>query len=638
MKISCAWLQTYFGDELPSADKLAELLTFHSFEVEGVMRVGDDWLIDLDILPNRSSDCLSHRGVARELATLLERPMRREPLREPVPSIPTGAHLTVAVDDHMQCSRYMGAIIRGVTVGESPAWLRQALETVGLRSINNVVDITNYVMLDIGQPLHVFDLAKLGRARDGTAALRVRAARQGERITVLTGETYELSEEHLLITDGVRNSPLALAGIKGAMQAQISTDTVDLVLEAAHFNYKTIRSTSRTLKLSTDASLRFQNNPAVELPAFAVRDAVRLIADIAGGTLVEVADAYQPRGERTPIDVTLSRINTVLGTTLSIEDVERILVRFEWEFSRDREEFAVTPPWERSDISIPEDIVEEVGRIYGLRTLQASLPKVPAEPPRVAKSHYYTDLIRNVCAELGYSEVLTYMLRDRGEVELANPLASDKAFVRMNLRDGLDEALTLNVPNAPLLGLDDVRLFEIGTRCTTRGEELSLALGVRAVRGKQAVLNTALMRDIAEIEARLGASLGLMVHDGMAEGSLLPALAQLERPKAYHEPLPWNSDMRFTAWSPYPYVLRDIAVWVPANATADEVLSVVQGQAGVLLVRHDQFDEYIKDDRVSYAWHLVFQADDHTLTDEEVTARMDAIARAIQTHKGWQVR
>ncbi len=638
MKVSRAWLQTYFDDELPDAEQLSDVFTFHSFEVEGVERVGDDWVIDLDILPNRSSDCLSHRGVARELATLLQHPMKREPLRDSVPNFPEAKHLKVVIDDHRQCRRYMGALVRGVTVQDSPTWLKDALERIGQRPINNIVDATNYVMFDIGQPLHVFDRAKLHQDNDGTMTIGVRSARKGEEITVLTGETYEVTEDDLLITDAVANKPLAIAGIKGGSRAEISADTVDIVLEAAHFNFAQVRTSSRRLKLATDASLRFQNDPAPELPAFAMRDVLNLITEVAGGTPIEVYDAYSPKGERTPVDVTLHDINRLLGTSLTIDEVERILVRFEWEFSRDREEFAITPPWERSDLAIREDIIEEIGRVYGLRELRATLPNVPSSPPTVTKSQYYTDLLRAVCTSLGYTEVLTYTLHERGEVELANPLASDKAFLRMNLRDGVAKALIDNVPHAPLLGLDDIKVFEIGTRFTREGEELAFAIGVQSVNTKVSKLLAALQKDIAVIEAELGVKLNLNVVDGIAETALDTALATVARPKAYRDALPWNTKTRFRSWSAYPYVLRDIAVWVPDNVPLEEVLKIVLEQGDGLLVQHKLFDTFQNDKRTSYAWHLVFQSMDHTLTDEEVNVVMEKLTSTLNTKKEWEVR
>lgn len=637
MKVSHAWLQTFFDDPIPAAKECADLFTFHSFEVEGVESTNTDSVLDIDVLPNRSSDCLSHRGIARELSTILDRPMKRDPLADPLPSVEAPERFTVSVDDPALCPRYIGAVLRGVTVRESPAWLKTALERVGQRSINNIVDATNYVMLELGQPLHAFDRAKLADNDEG-ASVRVRMAVDGEAIPLLGGEERTLTGAMLLIVDGVSDAPLAVAGVKGGTVAEITNDTRDIVLESANFNPISVRRTAQALKLSTDASVRFQNEPAPELAAFAMRDVITLIRKVAGGELAGVYDTNPVAHERTPVIVPLTRINGLLGTSLSVHDVESILVRFGWEFSCNRDTFVITPPWERTDLSIPAAVIEEIGRIYGLRTITAQAPQTLARPAALSRSHYYGDRIRTFLTGMGYSEVLTYVLQPHGVVELANPLATDKAFMRATLRDGVEQALAYNATNAPLLGLDDVRIFELGTRFTKHGEELALAVGVKGVTTKQSALEQVLRGDIARLEEDLGVSCEGSAERGIYEMSLTQMLAELPTPHTYAEALPWNNSVRFAPWSQYPFVLRDIAVWVPAGVPAEEVLAVLLATAPDLLVRHDQFDTFEKNGRVSYAWHLVYQAYDRTLTDSEVSAIMENITTAITRRSGWEVR
>jgi phenylalanyl-tRNA synthetase beta chain len=638
MKVSRAWLQTYFEDELPSADELAETFTFHAFEVEGVEQVDDDWVIDVDVLPNRSSDALSHRGVARDLATLLSRPLKKDPLREPLPAWEEAPNLEIAVADAALCPRYMGAVMRGVTVRPSPDWLKEALETLGQRSINNIVDATNYVMLNTGQPLHAFDLSKLEHDDDGMRRIGVRLARDGEEIRTLTGDDYTLKATHQVITDANADEPIAIAGVKGGARAEITTDTVDLVLEAANFHYVNVRMTSQDLKLSTDASQRFQNDPSVRLPAFAMRDLIELISELSGGTLAGVTDVYDRDIEYAPIDVTQTEINNMLGTDLSIDDIERILVRLEWEFSLDGEEFAVTGPWERTDINIKEDVIEEIGRIYGYRDLVGILPPHAEKPAAINKNQYYTDAIRQALVSAGYSEVLTYTLTDSGVVELQNPFASDKSFMRQSLTEGMQGALELNTKNAPLLGLSAVKIFEIGTIFAKKGEQLSLCVGNRALTGKQSKADEALLDDVRKALTKIGVKGEVKVEDGITEVVLDNHIDLLPTPEKYGKPLPWNQEARYTRWSPYPFVLRDIAVWVPKDIAADTVLCTIREQASNLLVRADQFDTYEKDDRVSYAWHLVFQSYEQTLTDLDVNEVMKKVTKALEKTKDWEVR
>lgn len=638
MKVSRNWLQTFFADELPSADELAELLTFHAFEIEGVEQVGDDWVIDVDVLPNRSSDCLSHRGIARELSTLLSVPLERDPLRDVIPAFDDTDQLGVDIADKALCPRYMGVMMRGVEVGPSPEWLKVRLEVIGQKSINNIVDATNYVMFELGQPLHAFDLAKLGQ-KSGVRSIFVRAAEDGEMITVLSGETRTLSSEDHVIADGVSGAPLALAGVKGGNEAEVTADTTDILLEAASFDYLMVRKMARRHKLSTDASLRFQNEPARQLPAFAMRDLVTLIKDVAGGQYVGGRDVYAGAAEHTPVDVTLGQINSVLGVSLSVDEVEQILVRFEWEFSRDGEEFAITSPWERTDLHEPVEFIEEIGRVWGYRNITSVLPKKPEYAPSVSKQQYYTDKIRRVLAEREYDEVLTYTLSDHGEVELANALASDKGFMRMDLREGLLEALELNTHTAPFLGLDTLKLFEIGTVFRAHGEVLHLALGSKAVSGKQSKADKGLMADLATLAEALGMEITEeAVQDGVVELSVDALLVDLPEPDGYVASSAWNPHVRYKPWSSYPCVYRDIAVWVPAETPSEEVLAVIIEVAPDTLVKHYQFDSFEKDGRVSYAWHLVFQSTERTLTNEEIEPVMTAVTEALNSREGWEVR
>ncbi len=638
MRVSLSWLQTYFDETLPSAHELADLLTFHSFEIEGVQQVEDDWVIDVDVLPNRSADCLSHRGIARELSVLLARPLKRDPLRDVIPAFPSTEHFHVAVDDDKLCPRYMGAVVRGVTVGPSPLWLRKRLETLGHRSINNVVDATNYIMLETGQPLHAFDRAKLATDEDGSQGIRIRLAEEGEQITVLTGETYTLAAHHMVIADGVSGAALALAGIKGGKEAEIDEGTTDIVLEAAHFFYRSVRKASRELRLATEASLRFQNEPARELPAFAMRDLITLVADIARGELVGVEDCYVARGEREPIDVTLTEINTMLGSQLTYDDVERILIRFEWEFSRAHDEFAVTPSWERKDLSSKVDVIEEVGRVYGYVNLSSKLPEIPKETPAINVREYYIMRMREALAESGYSEIYTYTLTDHGEVELLNPLTSDKSCMRMDLREGMLTALANNAHHAQYLGLATIKLFEVGTVFRTHGEVTHVAVGVHAVSGKQGKAEQMLLDDLATLADSFGMRLtNERLQDGVLEFSLDALLPALPKPGGYESDEAWDPSKRYAPWSPYPCVYRDIAVWVPNTVPSEEVLAVIVETSPETLVKHYQFDTFEKEGRISYAWHLVFQSKEKTLTDTEIAEVLKRITTAFEG-LGWCVR
>ncbi len=634
MKVSKSWLQTYFDTPLPATDELVRRITFGIFEVEGVEQVGADDVLDVKVLPDRSSYALSHRGIAKEISALLGVPLKKDPLHESLPSWDLSKLLTVEVGKPDLCPRYMGAVMRGVTVGPSPEWLKRSLETLGQRSINNIVDATNYVMLNVGQPLHAFDLDKLAKDKE-TARIHVRRAQDGEKITVLSGETCELSTENLLIADGESGVPLAIAGIKGGKVAEIDVSTKDIVLEAANFNYVSVRKTSRKLKLTTDASVRFQNEPSPELVAYAMRDVMVLIQEIAGGTFEGVVDVYQKPFTPHHVSVTLDEINAVLGAAITEKEIDEIVMRLGFEVEKAGQTYTVTSPFERTDLNIQEDLIEEVGRVYGYENIKAVLPSAPKDKPVVNKQFYYSEKIRQTLVELGFSEVYTYTLRDKGEVELENPLAKDKAFMRACLSDGIRQSLELNAHNAPLLALDTVKIFEIGTVFTKDGEHMSLALGVKNVRVKKPKAEEILAQALEMLRQEIPDIQG-DDKDGVVEMNVDQALQGLPVPDTY-DTGEQKSLARYEPFSSYPFVLRDIALWVPEVVTENKILELIKKEASDLLVRADLFDTFKKDGRVSYAFHLVFQSKEKTLTDGEVGDIMNRIVASMQK-EDWEVR
>lgn len=632
MKVSYNWLQEYFSDPLPSAEELAELLTFHAFEIEEVKEQGGDTIIDVDVLANRSSDCLSHRGIAREIATLLNRPLKDDPLLPPAPNVAEekpSRKFKILIADADRCPRYACAVLRGLSIGPSPEWLRERLESMGQKSINNVVDATNYVMFNLGEPLHAFDREKM-TVQDGMYAIRIRTARKDETIQILGGEERTLTEEDLLIVDGHSDKPLGIAGVKGGTCAEIDEDTTDIILEAAHFNYVSVRKTATRQKLWTDASVRFQNEPSPGLVPYALKAAAELIQQIAGGDIEGYADQYPKPRKIKPVSVSRAVINGILGTTLSESEIKSILDRLGFHHTEEKGAFTVTPPFERLDINIPEDVIEEIGRVYGYRNLKsAELPTVERKP-RVNKSMYYAGQVRKRLAERGFSEVYTYTLQNEGDVQIANPLAEDKGCVRRDLRKGLEQSIKLNLQYVDLLGLDAIRIFEIGTVFTNDGERISLAIASVDRKGNP---------DPAELGAVLE-EIGIQGEEkeGIVEVDFSAVVAQLPEPAEYESYAPAGADVRYRPISSYPFVLRDIAVWVPKHITKEDVASVITQSGGELLKNSAHFDTFSKDRWVSYAFRLAFQSNDTTLSDADVNEVMKGITDAVNEREGWQVR
>ncbi len=637
MKISYNTLnKIYFAGTLPVPETIADALTFHAWEIEEITKVGEDTVLDVKVLPDKSAWALSHRGIAKDLSVILNLPLAKDPLSVRAELTPVTPEIAVTIDSEV-CDRYTVALIRGVKIGPSPAWLSKFLVAIGQRSINNVVDITNYVMFMTGQPLHAFDAGKMG-AVSGVYSVTVRNATEGEKMTTLTGEEHVLTAADTLIVDGSNNTPIGIAGIKGGKHAEVDMDTVDILLESAHFKAVPIRKSAQRLKLRTDASQRFENGVVKEFAGIGQREAVALIQEIAGGTLLGFVDVGSAPESATQVHVSLKKINAVLGLTLTQGDVEAILARFGYSYTVMDELFLVHPPFERRDLVIAEDIIEEIGRIHGYENV-ASVPieKIPLR--EINKRFFYSEQIRDILFSLGYSEVSTSSFRDVDEVALTNALASDKGCLRSALYKNLNEALQKNAGNVELVGTDKVRIFEIGTVFTKDGEKLNLAIGVSSKAGATAKDFKEVKNIVTELEKALGIlAIAHTNHEkeGVIEISLDDSIDALPAPTAYtkYEKSP---EVTYKPFSNYPHVVRDIAFWTPSHTTKEEALHVVEVSAGALAIRTDCFDRFEKEGRVSYGFRIVFQSHEKTLTAEEVDAVMQTISSAI-SECGWEVR
>lgn len=640
MKTSRAWLQSYFEQELPETEKLRDALTFSVAEVEDAVPGNDD-LIDVNVLPDRASYLLSHRGVASELSASLGLPLSHDPLREELPVYPETDRLSITLDEGEKCARYIGALVRGVTVGPSPAWLKEALEAVGQRSINNVVDATNYVMLNIGQPLHAFDAGKL-TAREGAYAIDVRGAAESEKITTLTGEEYRLPAGTLLITDAnADGAPIGIAGVKGGQAASIDETTTDIILESANFDGTQVRKTAQALKLFTDASSRFQNKPSPALAAYGMRDIIALVEKVAGGELLGVVDAYPKAPEPQTVSVSLERINEVLGSFFTPYDVRTALASLEFSYTEVDSGFVVLVPFERNDLVIPEDLVEEIGRVIGYERIESQELPLRSGVPDQARFRGI-ERVKDFLIERGFTEVSTPSFAPEGEIELANPLQSDRPFLRASLVPNLRDALTRAATVAPRLTgpAPFLKLFEIGSVFLKGGEASFLCMGVVSLSGKGAP--DVLKENVATLEQELFAQ---PVHahtslDGQLTELTLDSI-NLEKLGEDYAPI----SMRLSSYkpfSPYPFALRDVAVWTPEGTSESAVTNAIIPHAGEYLARIDQFDRFEKETdgvtRISYAFRLVFEAMDRTLSDKDLDPAMERITASLNALDGWDVR
>ena len=467
-----------------------------------------DTVLDLDVTTNRP-DCLCHVGIARELAAALG-----EGLNEPPSSVPeeflsaTSADLRaqVRIEDPDGCPRFAARVIEGVAVGPSPGWLRHRLRAVGLRPINNVVDITNFVLHELGQPLHAFDLDRFAEAgATKPADVIVRRAAAGEHVVDLLGIDRELSPDDLVVCAGA--TPASIAGIIGGSTTAVTDATRTVLLEAANWDGPTIRATSKRLGLRTDASTVFEKGVSDRLPPIALDRAAALIAELSGGHVLSgTIDQWpQPLPELGPISLTARFTGDLLGIPIDATEIATTLARLGFAVEQDGATLTVMPPYFRRDVSIPEDLVEEVGRMIGYSRVPSTLPGRRVEVSRTASPPPLDDEIRDVCVGAGFDEAITFSFvgpldakllpglgRDRTPLPLRNPLSDEWSLLRTSQLPRLCAALASNLNR----GTDDVMLFELG-RVFWEGERAGLPPG-STVDGADRELPAAARAPVAE--------------------------------------------------------------------------------------------------------------------------------------------
>lgn len=625
MKFSYNWLQTYFDSPLPKPEELAEKITFHSSEIEEVIDLGHDTVLDVKVLPDKSAWLMSHRGLAKEISVMLNLPLREDIFVSGEKLKPQGDSIKIKLDT-ATCDFYGAALVRGVKVGPSPDWVKSRLEAVGQRSINNIVDATNYVMFETGQPLHAFDADKF----DGALSIVVRQAKEGEKFTTLSNEELTLDSNDAVITHGETGQVLALAGVKGGLYAGVTTLTTSILFESAHFDRVAVRKTARKHKLQTDAAKRYENGLSPLVAPIALKRVVDLAVEIAGGELSEAAAVGELQAINNSVSVNLAEVNSVLGLNLSNEEVSAIFKRFQYECQINGGSITVTPSFERDDILIAEDLIEEIGRMYGLDKI-VSVPPQPRPLSEFNTRHYYAEKIRTALTSIGFSEIYTSSFRNQDVVKLENALATDKGFLRSTLVENIKEARASNIPHRDLLGLSAVKIFEIGTVFLVETEEFRVALAVQTGTSYKAKADDVHMNEAIEaINATCGVTIKpLYQNEGVVEFSLEALLAEAAPVTAYEASLATSTGL-YKAFSNYPSVSRDVAMWVGEGESVEKVSKLLLSTAGNLCVRLTHLDTFTKEGRTSLAFRLVFQANDRTLTDAEVEPIMAAVYEAVK--------
>jgi phenylalanyl-tRNA synthetase beta chain len=646
-----------------------------------------DVVLDIELTPNLAR-ANSMIGTAREVAALTGQTLRRWPRADALASGPhaaTTSYITVASADPQLCARYSAALIENITIQPSLPWMQRRLRLAGMRPINNIVDITNYCMLETGQPLHAFDYDKLQLS----GGIVVRCAKPGERMQTLDGVDRDLTPDTLLITDD--SGPIALAGVMGGSATEVSDRTTRILLESANFDFVSIRRTSQRLRLSSEASQRFGRGLDSELTLPALLYASRLMEELGGGTLkAEVADTYPlPPSSKTLI-LQSADVKRLLGIEISVEEIERILTALECTCTRrgDGEHTAieVQVPSYRLDVSIPADLIEEIARVHGYDAIPSTLMRDVLPPQHSQLLRQGLEQSRDILVGCGLTEIISYSLTNlewvnrlnpeappanpADYVRLANPLSQEREFLRQTLLPSMLETLQTNSRYRQRM-----LLFEIGRIYLPQPEEelpaepRRLSIGLTGpvapvswqTPAEDAQLGFTHLKGVVETLAQrlnvpniktepathpalhpartaaltvAGEVLGIM-------GELHPQLREaLELPKQPIALLELDIDLLLTHRQPrhfrpiarFPAVLEDMALVVDADVPAQTVQDAIQTAGGELLRRVELFDLYqgdsIPPDKKSLAYALTFQAEDRSLTENEVRA----IYQRIQQH------
>ncbi|OGZ96248.1 MAG: phenylalanine--tRNA ligase subunit beta [Candidatus Sungbacteria bacterium RIFCSPLOWO2_02_FULL_54_10] len=668
-------------------DQLAAFLTMRVFEVEHVEKRGSDWMLDIKILPNRMADASGHVGMAREIAALknVKLKTKNEKLTEDSRRQATDA-IKIKITDPKDCARYSARVMEGIRVGPSPAWMRERLETCGLQSINNVVDAANYVMLETGQPLHVFDMQKLKSKNEKVKSIVVRRARKGEKMAALDEKTYELNPDTLVIAD--ERDPVAIAGIKGGRDSGVSADTTRIVLEGATFDSAVIRRASQTLNLRTDASLRFEHGlDANETPA-ALDMLAGLIQKIAGGVVFSgMADRYPRTSPQRAILLRPRYTELLIGAKIPASFYRAAFARLGWAAKSKGKDFIVKPPTVRRDIEIEEDVIEEIGRLFDYQNINPRMPEVALRESEKNTELFWEEVVRNTLIGEGFFETELYEFSSAEE----HALFGIDPRVAVALENPPNPQMAYMVPVLALRYIisagqnmrqhDTVKIFGIQKefrRAEGGGiEETKKLVIVSAAKDARAEHFYALKGVLDGLWERVGigssASNGdvvytedtscafahpyraaVVMHNGEKIGALRelhPAIAEKlkVRGQIIFAAIPFaqvtqkaSDKAEYRLLGKYPAITRDIAVVVSEDIRTDDILNVIKNAGGTLLADTTPFD-YFQDDALAteekkgLAFHLIFQSPDCTLTDAEVGAVIKKITATLEA-QDWEVK
>jgi len=682
MRVSLNWLKDFADIQAPAAE-VSHRLTMAGLEIEGMEEAADgDILFEVNVTPNRP-DCLSILGVAREAAAAFGRT-----LRVPDTAISGDAPasgIKVEISNPELCGRYAGRLISNVRVCETPEWIKNRLEKCGIRSLNNnIVDITNYVLLEMGHPLHAFDADKIQEN-----LIRVAVAGTGRTITTLDGIERELPPDSLLIWDG--RKPVAIAGVMGGEESAVTTSSTNIFLEAAYFEPYSVRRTSKKLGLRSEASYRFERGTDIEFLENALDRAALLMQETGGGTIHRIVDAYPVKYAAPAVEVRYSRVNSLLGTGLKNEEMLEILGRIGLKTEDRGDFFVVFPPSYRRDITGYVDVIEEIARIYNFSNIPVRNPRAVLSDGVLNRKEAIAGKIKESVRHSGFSEVINYSFMNPGDLDklklpqgdnrrkyltVMNPLRSEEALMRTTLLPSLINNFLFNLSR----GAGDVALFEfarvfINNGASLPSEELRLC-GIyyreqaRSVWPENApsffIVKGALQSLYQELNLRglsYLPSQEAFLHKGKSAdiyadgnklgfiGELSPQVAEglglkVHRPEIIVFELDIDAVMAaspatraYVQVPKYPAIERDIAVIMDEGITSAEALDALNGFAPEIMEKVELFDHYkgknIPQDKKSLAFRIVYRSRERTLTDSEIeTVHAELVAYFLQKTGG----
>jgi len=649
-----------------------------------------DWVFDLSITPNRP-DWTSVLGVAREISAITGQGLKRPEITITEGNTPINELTSVTIKDVTGCPRYAAGVIQNVALGPSPFWMRYRLFLSDIRSIDNIVDVTNYVLMEMGQPLHAFDFHRLRENR-----IEVRRAEDGETFSTLDGETRTLNNETLMICDGER--AVALAGIMGGLNSEIFEGTKDILLESAFFDSVTIRRGSKRLGLSTEASYRFERGADIEGVTTALKRAMSLISDLAGGRIATgIIDNYPETYTPPNVKIRVDKTNRILGTTLSKDIINGYMKALEMDVQDVNEnELAIRPPSFRVDIAREADLIEEVARLFGYENIPVTYPSIRAGQISEAPELVLRDQIRSLMVGLGFNEIITYSFispesadilgadeksRLRSFVHLLNPLTVDQSVMRTSLIPGVLGAIKTNVSHDE----KDLKLFEWGKVFFQREkdqqpDETLFLTGVMTglyeqktwyddersvdffdIKGAVEVLLNGLGLEVITFQNKgkiqgydpekssevycSGVHIG---HVGRVSSKVLEAY-DLEKENAYMFEFDIQALMKhvpdtktFQPFAKFPAVYRDISLLVNRGIESGRILEIIKQKGGELFESVQIFDLYegekLDPSEKALAFRVCYRSKDGTLDGGEINQLHESIIEKIRQETGGKLR